>query len=131
MDWEECVKNNIVKDIGVDTNKINSIRKVAYEKIKSANYLPNNHMISKITLLYDALREFLEVKALEKGFKIYNHECYGAFLKEILGKTKEADLFDEIRNIRNGINYYGRQIDEDEFLYIVENLKKLIEQFKK
>lgn len=121
MDWGECIKNKIVKDVNVDINKINSIRKVAYEKIKSANYLPDDHMISKITLLYDALREFLEAKALEKGFKIYNHECYTAFLKEILEKTKEANLFDEIRKIRNGINYYGRQIDEEEFIYIVEN----------
>lgn len=130
MDWNECL-NKFVKDIHQDSNKIKSIRKIAEEKIRSANYLPKDHFISKITLLYDALREFLEAKALEQGYKIYNHECYTAFLKEILKKSNEGIMFDELRLIRNGINYYGREINKEESTFIILNLKKLIEQFKK
>lgn len=131
MDWEECIKNNIIKEVNVDSNKINSIKKIAQEKIKSANFLPDSHMISKITLFYDALREILEAKALENEFKIYNHECYKSFIKEVLKKEKEAKLFDEMRKIRNGINYYGKQVDKEESIYIIKNLKKLIGEFKK
>lgn len=29
-----------------------------------------------------------------------------AFLKEILDRSEEGDIFDELRKIRNGINYY-------------------------
>ena len=114
MDWDECIKNNIINEIQTDINKINSIRKIANEKIRSAEFLPNDHKVSRITLFYDALRELLEAKALEKGFKIYNHECYTAFLKEIMKKSNEGNLFDEMRKIRNGINYYGKQINDDE-----------------
>jgi hypothetical protein len=130
MDWKECINNRIIKDVNKDINKSNSIKKISKEKIRSANFLPNDHKISKITLLYDALRELLEAKALELGFKIYNHECYTAFLKEILHKSTEATLFDEMRKIRNGINYYGTSITEEEAIYVINTLKKLIEEFK-
>ena len=62
MDWKECLNTKTVKDIKEDKNKISSIRKIAEQKIESADYLPEHHRISKITLLYDALRELLEVK---------------------------------------------------------------------
>jgi len=48
MDWNECIKNNIIKDIHIDKDKINSITKVSDEKIRSANFLPDDHLISKI-----------------------------------------------------------------------------------
>jgi len=55
----------------------------------------------KITLLYDALREYLEARALEKGFKFYNLECYKSFIKEILGKASLGDSFDDLKRLRN------------------------------
>jgi hypothetical protein len=131
MDWNECIKNNIIKNIKLDKNRIKAIKKIANEKIKSATILPEDHLISKITLFYDALRELLEAKALEEGFKIYNHECYNAFLKEILHKSNEANLFNEMRKIRNGINYYGQEIKKEESIYIIKTLKKLIKKFNK
>jgi hypothetical protein len=130
MDWSNCIKKSIIKDVSIDINKINSIKFVSEEKIRSANYLPDDHKISKITLLYDALRELLEAKALENGFKIYNHECYTAFLKEILNKSDQGNLFDEIRKIRNGINYYGKKITDDEAIYVIKTIKELITEFQ-
>lgn len=130
MDWSECIKKDIVKDVNIDKNKISSIRKISDEKIKSANILPEDHIISIISLLYDALRELLEAKSLENGFKIYNHECYSSFLKEVLNKPEEATLFNELRKIRNGINYYGREIKKEESVYIIDSLKKLIQKFR-
>ena len=84
MDWRECIKKRIAKSVKVDMNLIKSAREIANIKVKSAEALPNELFIGKITLLYDALREYLECIALEKSYKIYNHECYTAFLKEIL-----------------------------------------------
>lgn len=84
MDWNECVKKRIAKSVSEDRNLVKSARDIAELKIKSADALPDEHYYGKISLLYDALREYLECLALEKGYKIYNHECYTAFLKEIL-----------------------------------------------
>ena len=130
MDWSECIKNRIVKDVKTDKYLIESTKNIAEIKIKSAKALPDELFIGKITLLYDALRELLECKALENGYKIYNHECYSAFLKEILDFSNEADLFDKLRKIRNGINYYGRMLDKDESDKVIKDLFSLIRQFK-
>lgn len=43
----------------------------------------------------------------------------------------EADMFDELRKIRNGINYYGRKVNKEEAEKIINKLKMLISKFKK
>ena len=131
MDWQECLKSRTAKEVKLDYNKIKSAREVAKVKIESADALPEHLYIGKITLLYDALREYLECIALEKGYKVYNHECYTAFLKEILGLSREGDIFDWLRKIRNGINYYGKMPKPEEAKKILAKLKHLIDKFKK
>jgi hypothetical protein len=131
MDWTECLKNRIAKETKLDINLIKSTREIAFIKIKASEALPKNLFIGKITLLYDALREYLECVALEKGYKIYNHECYSSFLKEVLNMPRESDLFDELRKTRNGINYYGRKISDEEAEQIINKLKFLVSKFRK
>lgn len=128
MDWKECTGKNIAKSVKTDKNMISSLKGIAEVKIESADKLPDNLFYGKITLLYDALREYLECMALENGYKIYNHECYSSFLKEIMYLDTEAELFDELRKVRNSINYYGRKVSEDEAEHIISRLKMLIKQ---
>jgi|TARA_Y100000310_G_C20314085_1_gene637585 hypothetical protein len=130
MDWTECIKKKIVKDITKDENLISSLKETAKEKIESADSLDDKYHSTKITIYYEALRENLEILAIKNNFKIYNHECYTPFLKEILNLNEEAELFDELRKIRNGINYYGKKITEEESQIIIENIKKLMEKIK-
>jgi hypothetical protein len=47
--------------------------------------------------------------ALEKGFKIYNHECYRCFLQKVMNQDLLAHTFDRLRRIRNNANYYAKQ----------------------
>jgi len=130
MDWKECIRARIVKSVKEDKNLIISTREIAGIKIRSAEALPEEFYIGKIVLLYDALREILESISLERGYKLYNHECYSAFLKEILGFSYEADLFDRLRRVRNGINYYGKKVDKEEAKQIINELNLLIKKFK-
>ncbi len=130
MDWKECIKKRIIKNVKEDLNLISSTRKIAEIKIKSAEAIPQELAIGKITLLYDALRESLEAIALERGYKVYNHECYSAFLKELLNLSQEGDMFDNLRKIRNGINYYGKEVSEEEAEKIIKDLYVLIKKFK-
>ncbi len=116
MDWKECVNKRIVKDVKPDISLIESLIKSSRNKALSEEKLEMNEITagSKLSLAYDALRELLEALALKKGFKVYNHECYCAFLKEILNESSKGDEFDEIRKIRNSVNYYGKEIPEKE-----------------
>jgi len=128
MDFKECVEKRIVKNIKPDHEMAESLVEDAKNKIKTTEEIKLNKTSSSslITLYYDALREKLEALALKKGFKIYNHECYYAFLKEILQKKEIAKEFDRFRKIRNNINYYGETISTSEAKEIRKDIILLI-----
>ena len=84
---------------------------------------------SKFSLAYDSLREVLEALSLKNGFKVYNHECYTYFIKEILKENYKGDEFDEIRKARNKVNYYGQEITIDESKLLISRIKELRKHF--
>ncbi len=131
MDWKTCCERRIVKEIKEDTNKISAMKKIAMEKYEGANTLPYKYYYASITLLYDTLRTFLECLALQEGYKIYNHECYVSFLREVVHDSAIAEEFDKFRIIRNGINYYGREMSPDEGKAVIEEIKSLITRIKR
>jgi hypothetical protein len=130
MDWKECLGERIAKEVKEDLNLIKSTLEISESKINSAKTLGDSHHISKICLFYDALRGILEALSLKRGFKIYNHECYTAFISEILNMSREADIFDNLRKVRNGINYYGKNVSQEEAKSVIGDLIKLIKHFK-
>src|SRR3990167_4613138 len=125
MDWEECCGRDIAKDVKADKDMISSLIKTSKNKSDTEEMIKLSAITasSKITLAYDSLRELLEALALKKGYKIYNHECYAAFLREVLNKGEKAEEFDEIRKIRNGVNYYGKEILAEETREIIKRIK--------
>ncbi len=86
---------------------------------------------SKLSLAYDSLRELLEALSVKHGYKIYNHACYTAFLKEILDKSKIGDDFDDIRIIRNSVNYYDKEISVNEAKETINTIKRLRKEILK
>lgn len=127
MDWIECLDKRIVKNIKEDRELINSLIKTSENKLKSSDELKMNEVntSSKFSLAYDSLRELLEAISLKNGFKIYNHECYTYFLKEILKENICGDEFDEIRKARNKVNYYGQEITIEEAEQMINRIKEL------
>ncbi|MBU2589175.1 MAG: hypothetical protein KKB39_00255 [Nanoarchaeota archaeon] len=130
MDWKGCIKKNLVKEIKVDENLIKSLISSAKVKIDAEESIEGKFSEPKISLIYDALRMFLEALALKNKYKIYNHECYVFFLKEILKKSDFAYQFDKARKIRNAINYYGKRISEKESRQIIKEIKLLIKELQ-
>jgi hypothetical protein len=126
MDWQSCITGRIVKEAKTDSNKIASLMEISGNKLGSAKVLGDEHYYAKVSLLYDALRELLECIALERGFKIYNHECYTAFLKEIALESSRGDQFDTFRKVRNGINYYGKKITPEEGKALIAQMLEFI-----
>ena len=132
MDFDECLQQGTAKAVRIDEPKISAVRQVAHKKFTSSQLLKGNtHVLARISLLYEVLRELLEARALEEGFKIYNHECYVPFLKEILNMSTEAHLFNQLRKTRNKINYYGFDVNENEGKEITKKLSELIAFFDK
>ena len=57
--------------------------------------------------------------------KISGNLDYEISHKEIIGKSDKGDEFDEIRKIRNSINYYGKDISTQEAMEVIARIKKL------
>jgi hypothetical protein len=131
MEWDECCEKKIIKPIHPDINRAISQRKIAQSKIASSRILTDNDYYAKISLLYESLRELLECLALEKGYGISNHECYKAFISRVLGLNHEAHIFDRLRKARNGINYYGEEMDWEKARVILDDLKYMIKVIEK
>ena len=127
MDWKECCSRRIAKSVKPDIEMITSLIKSSRNKLESESKLIMSEVTasSKLSLAYDSLRELLEALALKNGYKVYNHECYVAFLKEVIKESYKADEFDDIRKIRNAINYYGKEISPEEANGIIARIKKL------
>ncbi|MBS3136581.1 hypothetical protein J4401_06535 [Candidatus Woesearchaeota archaeon] len=130
MDMQNCKKLGYAKNVKHDGNIITAFIKIADRKEKSADALPEEFHDSKLTLLYDSLRILLEALALQKGFKIYNHECYAAFLKEVMNKSSLGDMFDGFRKVRNSINYYAKELSKEESQQIIKQMKWFIKEIK-
>jgi uncharacterized protein (UPF0332 family) len=130
MDWTTCCKKNLAKSIRIDTPLIDSLRKSSSKKMQTQEMLDLDATTatSKISLTYDSLREVLEALSLSHGFKIYNHECYCSFLKDILKKSDLGDSFDAFRKLRNSINYYGKDVSIEEAASILKEMKILTEK---
>lgn len=129
MDWQECCNNLIVKKVGVDEELIKSLINSSENKAKSEKMLELTETTtsSKITLVYDSLREVLEALALKNGYKIYNHECYTAFLKELIKSSDKGEEFDYIRRVRNSVNYYGKTLSMNETDKLIKRINVLRE----
>ena len=132
MDFKTCKKCNYVKQIQFDRHLHNSLIQSSSKKFQSQRLLKLDDTTagSKISLTYDALRELLEALAISKGYKIYNHECYKSFLKEILKESVMGDQFDRFRRIRNDINYYGKDVSAKEAKPIINDMTAFTELIK-
>jgi|SRR3989338_3168494 len=127
MDWKECCNKRISKEVHTDEMLKLSLIKSSNNKLQSSEQLTltETTAASKLSLTYDSLRELLESIALKNGYKIYNHECYTAFLKEILNESQRADQFDDLRKARNAVNYYGKEISIEECRILITKIKEL------
>ncbi len=57
--------------------------------------------------------------------KSIRHECYTAFLKEVIKESLKGDEFDSVRKIRNAVNYYGKDISPTEAEEIISKIRNL------
>ncbi|MFT7616303.1 MAG: hypothetical protein ACI8Y7_001134 [Candidatus Woesearchaeota archaeon] len=130
--WSGCLRRNLAKSVSPDTDLIQSLLVSSHNKIRSSQKLPFEDfaLSSKIILAYDALREYLEAYSLSCSYKIYNHECYAAFLLETHDLPTIADSFDRLRKIRNRINYYGEEVSLEQTKMLVKDIKDTLNKCK-
>lgn len=133
LDWRSCIEQHLAKPVAPDGERVASLIEIARSREKTAEMLPLNDTTKETLacLFYDVLRELLEAIAIQKGYKIYNHECYTYFLRTIINKEDFAFEFDSLRKLRNAINYYGRKILLQDAERAIQDTRKWIIEARK
>ncbi len=60
---------------------------------------------------YESTRELIDAILYAEGYKSYSHEASVSYLLNIGFSIKEAEIVDWLRRKRNGIKYYGEDVE--------------------
>ena len=127
MSFIDFLKEGKVKRSKVDCGLIGSLVETSRDDLKFLNSLKISDISARKVMsgYYDVLRSILEAVCLKRGFKVYSHEAFTAFLVSI-GEDVFGRKFDRFRKIRDAINYYGKDISVLEVRANVLEIKLLI-----
>ena len=136
MSWKECVDEKIIAKTVPDQERSNQIIQMANLRLKFWDKnISDEFSVLKVEAYYDIIKELIFAHLYKNGYNCANHLCLIAYLKE---KMKDFDFeiqkIDELRIVRNDINYRGLKIPKDYFerneLEFKNIIKRLKEQFE-
>ena len=137
--FDEFIKENTVKKQGIDRSRAEFLIK---ESDNSYNGLLE--MIEKIKLdddnanmfiksCYDILMELIRAKMLLEGYNASGfgaHEAEVAYMRIIGFTENDVQFADQIRFFRNGMLYYGTQLDKTYAEKVIDFTKKIYPKLK-
>src|SRR3989344_8959497 len=132
MDFNYFIKDGKVIVGEKDLSKAKALVTMSNNNFTTVKMLKLNPVTasSVLSLSYEFLRELLESICLLEGYKVYSHEAFVFYLKQI-GEERISELFDRFRRLRNGINYYGKSVSIEIALDAREQIEKLCAELKR
>ena len=133
MSWKECVEEKIITQSVPDEERSNQMLMMANLRLKFWDKkVADEFIVLKVEAYYDIIKELIFAHLYKSGYNCSNHLCLIAYLKE---KMKDFDFeiqkIDELRKVRNEINYRGLAVKIDylernelEFKNIIKRLKE-------
>ena len=137
MSWKECVEDKIITKTVPDEERSNQMLIMANLRLKFWDKnVADDFIVLKVEAYYDIIKELLFAHLYKNGYNCTNHLCLIAYLKEkIKNFDFETQKIDELRKVRNEINYRGLIIKKDylernelEFKNIIKRLKEELEK---
>ena len=134
MSWKECVDHGIITQKQADEERSNQMLQMANLRLEFwDNDIYEKFIALKVEAYYDIIKELVFAHSYKNGYNCTNHLCLIAYLKEkIQDFDFEIHKIDELRKVRNEINYRGLTIKKD---YLDRNelefkniIKRLIEE---
>lgn len=137
MNWKECMSQGIITEAIPDQERSKQMHQMANLRSKFwNNKVSDEFIVLKVEAYYDIIRELIFAHLYRKGYNCTNHLCLIAYLKEKMPDFDfEIQKIDELRRVRNEINYRGLTIKKDylernelEFKNIIKKLKEELEK---
>lgn len=131
MTFKRFIEEGKVRKAKLDLQLVKSLIKTSEKHTKVAKMLEINNITKEtvFVMYYEVLRELIEAMAMKDGYKVYSHEAFTFYLREKYNEVA-ANKFDRYRKLRNGVNYYGKEIPVDDVKMSVKEIKKLINEIK-
>jgi hypothetical protein len=133
MNFENSLTEGKAKKVMPNRIRAESLLKSSVQAIETARaiQISQNTLKSILRELYEGLREHCEAIGYLKGYKFLDHESIGYFLRDILREQSLYSRFDRYRKLRNGINYYGEDIDIETVKEAVMEIPEMIKKLEK
>ena len=133
MNFENSLIEGKAKKVMPNKIRALSLLKSSIQAIDTAKIIQLNPAALKTILreLYEGLREYCEAIGYLNGYKFLDHESITYFLRDILKEQPISVKFDRYRRLRNGINYYGEDIDIETVREAVIEIPKLVKEIEK
>ena len=115
MSWKECVDQGIITETQADEERSNQMLQMANLRLEFWNKKVDEKFIAlKVEAYYDIIKELIFAHIYKNGYNCTNHLCLIAYLKEkIQDFDFEIQKIDELRKVRNEINYRGLVVKKD------------------
>lgn len=135
MNWKECVEKGFITLTQIDKERSNQMLKMANLRFEFWDKQIDEKFIAlKVEAYYDIIKELLFAHLYKERYNCTNHICLIAYLKEkIQDFDFEIHKIDELRKVRNEINYRGLNVKLDylkrnelEFKNIIKGLKEFL-----
>ena len=133
MNFYYCLNERRVSKIAPNKIRASSLFKSSVQAIETAKLISLNIDSLKTILreLYEGLREYCEAIGYLHGYKFLDHESISFFIRDILKEQSIYKKFDRYRKLRNGINYYGENIDIETVKEAIKEIPLLIKELQK
>ncbi|MEM4214913.1 MAG: hypothetical protein QW484_00920 [Candidatus Pacearchaeota archaeon] len=131
--FQECLEEGKAKKVPINSIRAKSLIKSSEQAITTAKTIPLTEVSLKTIFreLYEGLRECCEAIGYMKGYKFLDHISIAFFLRDVLKQESAAKKFDRYRKLRNGINYYGEDININTVKEALEDIPKIIGSLKR
>ena len=133
MNFENSLHDGKAKKVIPNKIRASSLFKSSIQAIETARIIRINQNALKSILreLYEGRREYCEAIGYLKGYKFLDHESIGYFLKDILKEQSLSMKFDRYRRLRNGINYYGEDVDIETIKEALTDIPEIVKRLEK
>jgi hypothetical protein len=133
MNFENSLITGKAKKVMPNTIRATSFFSSSKQAIETAKIIELNTNSLKTILreLYEGLREFCEGIGYIKGYKFLDHESITFFIRDVLKEESISRQFDRYRKLRNGINYYGNDIEIETVKDALQEIPNLVKELKK
>ena len=130
MNFENSLREGKVKKVTPNKIRASSLLKSSTQAIETAKAIQLSTNTSKTILreFYEGLREYCEAIGYLDGYKFLDHESIGFFIRDILKDQSLFKKFDRYRKLRNGINYYGEDIDIETLKEAITEIPEMIKE---